>query len=171
MAEMWGLTDVAKRVKTLESRAAKKRKDAKYAVIKGERQAKIALSKASQLDALANELQDLHVSINDEAKELTAKGKKELDGRRATAIRNRKLNYLCGVVEADTTLVCVGDHVSTETAYWADAWIVDILNALSKCTPATVMQTFYNDMVTHKNDPDRIESIAGMLILKYKEIH
>jgi superfamily II RNA helicase len=163
---LFGLSSVQYRKETLKSRAAVKLKQGEKALKDASKLASQCEKESRELIQLAEKLDTLNSQAIKSMVQLTQQGKKRLDGKRAFALNARSLGTLCGLVEANTLLYCVGDEVELRSMSWADSWVVDMLAGLSSSIPASEMSKFYDFMQKHKEDRNVIESEAGLLILR-----
>jgi hypothetical protein len=97
--------------------------------------------------------------------ELITRGKKRIDGKRFAALNDRGLGLLAGLEVQNTLLYCTGKSVEVKAMYWADLWVVDMLDSLSTICLASDMSKFYTFMKCHRDNKKEILSEAGLLVL------
>lgn len=123
--------------------------------------------RADTYSALADKLDKLVTQANKERFKLSQQGLIRLDGKTAAALVRRNLGDTCGIITANTKLLCRKDLVELQPAYWAPAWVADMVDGLKKAGfNAQQRARFYDTVTIYKDDPEGIQSEAGLLILE-----
>jgi hypothetical protein len=124
-------------------------------------------SQADEYNTLADRLDSFVTQANKERFKLSQQGMIRLDGKTAQALIRRGLGDTCGIITADTKLLCRKDVVELQPAHWAPAWVADMVDGLKKAgLNAQQRAKFYDTVTIYKDDPEGVQSEAGLLILE-----
>jgi len=131
------------------------------------------LQKAAKLQQAANGFTDMASNLDKLTTQalktmtkLAQQGKQRLDGKTATALVSKGIGPDCGIVAADTRLHCTNDVVELKQVYWADNWVVDMVNTMKDIgLTANQRSRFYKTLEDHKGDPEAMQAEAGLIIL------
>ena len=98
---------------------------------------------------------------------MAKKGYKRLDGKTAKALIARGLQETCDILVVKTKLLCQVDKVELLDAHWAPAWVGDMIKGMKDAGfSAAQRKAFYENIAQYKDDPESIQSEAGLLILE-----
>lgn len=123
--------------------------------------------KADEYNYLATRLDSFVTIANKERFKLAQQGMIRLDGKTAEALIRRGLGDTCGIIEANTKLLCRKDVVELKPAHWAPAWCANMIDGLKKAGfNAQQRARFYDTIIIYKDDPEGVQSEAGLLILE-----
>lgn len=152
--ETFGFKDFEARKKSFEGRARRLREVAERARIKAERVARFPVR-----------LEELRAKAEKETASLLAQGKVRIDGKTGKALSTRGLGETCGIVEAPTRLYSSNDDLFLEEVYWADEWVLELVENMKKITSTIERKKFYDRIAKLAGDPDAIMCEAGLIAL------
>lgn len=152
--EKFGLNDVQHRKEFFRAKAGRLQADAKKLM----EQADAFEDKALLLDMLNS--QAMVATLK-----LAQQGKRRLDGKTGTALASRGLTEVCGMVLADTKLYCVNETIMLQAVYWADAWVVEMIEGLKGSGFSAQERKIFYDSIKGFDDAESIQAEAGIHIL------
>lgn len=152
--EKFGLNDVQHRKEFFRAKAGRLQDDANK-----------LLKQAQDFEDKALLLDRLNTKAMRETIRLTQQGKRRLDGKTGTALATRGLTKVCGLTVKETKLHCVNEDIRLMEVYWADAWVVDMIEGLKGAGFSAQERKEFYDSIHHWDDAESIEAEAGIHIL------
>lgn len=153
--ETFGFKDFEARKKSFVGRAKRLAEEAERARIKAELVA-----------GYPERLEELREMAEVATRDLLAQGKVRLDGKTGNALDTRGLRDTCGLVMAPTRLYSSNDDLFLEKVYWADEWVLELVENMKKITSTTERKKFYDRIAKLKDDPEAIQAEAGLIALQ-----
>lgn len=124
-------------------------------------------AQADGFNEKADTLDRLNTLANKRTFNMAKKGYKRLDGKTAKALIARDLQETCDILVVKTKLLCRVDKVELLDAHWAPSWVGDMVKGMKDAGfSAQKRKAFYDNIAKYKNDPESIQSEAGLLILE-----
>lgn len=152
--EKFGLNDVQHRKEFFRAKAGRLQADAGKLM----KEAQAFEDKALLLDRLNTQ------AMKDTLK-LTQQGKCRLDGKTGVALAARGLSKVCGLTVKETKLHCVNEDIRLMEVFWADTWVVEMIEGLKGSGFSAMERKEFYDSIKGFDDAESIQAEAGLHIL------